>query len=451
VKKISISLLSIILIVIIYLAQIFITGIYKQKGKIICHDVINYYAYLPATFIEKDYKLREWKYEEPWKDRYWPRILANGNGVMKMSMGLSMMYAPFFFIAHFITPYTTYESNGFTPPYALALIFSCIFYMFWGLLALRKVLLKSFNETITTITLLTICLTTNLYWYATMEAPMSHAYSFALFGIFIYFTECWYQKQSIKNTVILGLLYGLITLIRPTNALVIILFAGYGIKNISDLKMRIQFLFSNYRHIFIFTFSTFIVLLPQLLYWKSTTGQFVYYSYGETERFFFKDPKIWDVLFGFRKGWFIYSPSMLFAVVGMFFLWKYKKEYALITPIYIILHLYIISSWWCWWYGGGFGMRACIECSAVLSIPLAAFLKWMFSQKMKIKVLLISLYVVVSLQSGFHLIQYHYEAIHYESMTHKAYKDSFWKIKPSDKFHTLLKTPAYSEARKGNR
>lgn len=36
----------------------------------------------------------------------------------------------------------------------------------------------------------------------------------------------------------------------------------------------------------------------------------------------------------------------------------------------------------------------------------------------------------------------------YNSMTYKAYKDSFWKIKPSEKFHTLLEIPSYSEAKK---
>ena len=445
------SIVSIVLIASVYIFNIFNTKKYDKPQEIITFDILSYYAYLPATFIEKDYKLRAWENEEPWISRYWPKDLPNGNFVIKTSMGLSFLYAPFFFTAHALAPALGYETNGFTTPYALALILSSIFYMILGMFALRKVLLKHFNDIITGITLLIIGLSTNLFWYCTTEAPMAHSYGFALFCFFIFFCIKWYENQNLKNSIFLGLLIGIISLIRPSNIIIILFFIFYKIIKFNDLKERFLLFLHHYKMIIVMIISILIVWIPQFLYWKSVTGQYLYYSYGNQERFFFSNPKIFEVLFGFRKGWLTYSPSMIFSIVGIFILIKKYKEYFLPTLIFLIFNIYIISSWWCWWYGGGFGMRPCIESYAILAIPLASYLSWIITQKKALKILLISITTLITLQSAFHIIQYHYKTIHYEAMTSKAYFNSFWRVHKTKQFDTYLDYPNYSEALKGKR
>jgi hypothetical protein len=432
------SIIAIGLILITYFWYIFNTHKYSNPKSVFWSDVKFYYAYLPATFVEKDYKLHFFSNPDAAnKQMYWPGTTPNKGCVIKTSMGMSMMYAPFFFVAHALADKTGYKADGFTVPYAFALIFSCVFYLSIGFLFLRTVLLKYFKDKIVAITLIIIGVATNLLWYATMEAPMSHGYSFALFCVFLYLMEKWQEKQGWGITVFMGLVTGLISLIRPTNGLILILFLFYNITNLKDIKTRVQLFLKNYWKIIVMAICVFIIWLPQLFYWKSVTGEWLFYSYGD-ERFFFNDPKIWLVLFSFKKGWFIYTPTMLFAVIGIGMLWKTNKRYFYPILLFSIINLYIISSWWCWWYGGGFGMRSLIESYAILAIPLATFLTWVAKQKSLIRIPLCIVVLAISAQSAFHSIQYHYGAIHWEKMTKEAYFDSFWRVKPSKEFQSLL-------------
>ena len=380
-KKIPfISLIAILLIIVIYSWQNINMHKYKSRDSVICSDVVSYYAYLPAIFIEKDHKLHFLGDPTKGFKLYWPTRLPNGELIIKTSMGLSMMYAPFFFIAHAVSEKLGFEADGFTEPYTFALVFSCVVYLLIGFLFLRKVLLKYFSDIITTLTLIIIGTGTNIYWYATVEAPMSHGYSFALFCMFLFLTEKWYANQKWSISIFLGLIFGLITLIRPSNGLIVILFLLFGIVKREDIVERLRLFWQNYQKIIVIVLCTFVIWIPQLLYWKSVSGEWLYYSYGG-ERFFFNDPKILEVLFSFRRGWLIYTPVMICSLVGMGLLWKMNRQYFFPILIFFICNLYVISSWWCWWYGGGFGMRPLIESYAILAIPLAACLSWISKRK----------------------------------------------------------------------
>jgi hypothetical protein len=448
-RKNIFSLIAIILIIAIYSLQITNMKRYLKPKSVIAWDIKSYYAYLPATFIDKDYKLQSNYIDEDGDARYWTERAPNGGRVIKTSMGMSMMYAPFFFTAHLFAKKMDYEANGFTTPYAFALMFSCVFYLLVGFLFLRSLLLKYFKDVIVAVTLIIIGLATNLHWYAYIESPMSHGYSFALFCVFLFLIEKWQDKQKWNTTVFMGLIIGLITLIRPTNGVIVILFLLHNITNLKDIKTRIQLFLKNYGKIIVMMICALIVWIPQLLYWKSVTGDWFYYSYGNDERFFFNNPKILSVLFSFRKGWLIYTPIMIFALIGVGMLWKTNKKYFYPTVLFLIINLYVVASWWCWWYGGGFGMRALIESYAVLAIPLATFLTYIAKQKLRIKIPLFVLVGVVAALSFFHTLRYHYGSIHWESMTKKAYFNYFWKTKWDENFGSVLSDPDYGAARAG--
>jgi len=46
----------------------------------------------------------------------------------------------------------------------------------------------------------------------------------------------------------------------------------------------------------------------------------------------------------------------------------------------------------------------------------------------------------------FYNVQYYYGAIHWDSMTRKAYFDSFGRVRPSAHFNQYLQTPDYDDA-----
>ena len=149
------------------------------------------------------------------------------------------------------------------------------------------------------------------------------------------------------------------------------------------MKKKIKIFLSNWKYLLFILVIALLVWMPQLFYWKYVTGNWLHYSYNN-EGFFFLKPEVAKVLIGFRKGWFIYTPMILFAFFGLYRLYKNNKGVFFPIFVFSILNIYIISSWTCWWYAGSFGHRAFVQSYALLSIPLGAFVYYILSKKGKI-------------------------------------------------------------------
>ena len=448
----QVSNLSIAIVLIVLFA--FITNIrfWEKEQKIIYWDIISYYAYLPATFIYDDISLEFTKDDIPgeaYPYTFWPEETADGELVIKTTMGMSFMYAPFFFIGHLYALNSSFDASGFTEPYKYSLIIGALFWLLIGMIFLRKTLSFYFEKKTIALVILVLGLGTNLFFYSSMEPAMSHLYSFSLISVFMYFILKWNQNPGIINSLILGVLAGVITLIRPTNAIVVLLFILFGLVSMQSMQKRLKFFLGNWKNILLIIAAGLIMLVPQLIYWKYVTGDWFYYSYGSDERFYWNNPHILDGLFSYRKGWLLYTPVMIFSLAGLFLLKDKLKDLRLAIIIYLILHVYIIFSWWSWWYGGSFGMRAMIDTYAVLALPLGAFIQWLFERRMVVRVVGLAVILVLSFYNLFATSQYYYGAIHWDSMTKAAYWHSFGKIKPNPGFYDLLKTPDNEAARKG--
>jgi hypothetical protein len=187
-----------------------------------------------------------------------------------------------------------------------------------------------------------------------------------------------------------------------------------------------------------------------MLYWKEMTGQWLYFSYGSDERFFFDDPAIIKGLFSWRKGLFLYTPLMIFAFAGIISLWIRRSPHVLAMTLFVPLNIYIIFSWWCWWYGGGFGQRAFIDSYVLMAIAAASLLSHaMTTGKSWLKPAVLAAFILLASLGVIQNIQYYNGAIHWDSMTREAYLDSFGRLKPSARFHDLLEAPDYEKAREG--
>ncbi|MFH2143283.1 MAG: hypothetical protein ABIJ97_12725 [Bacteroidota bacterium] len=423
---------------------------WKRDNRVISNDVISYYAYLPALFIHNDLKFDFLEQnKELYSSQLWPLTTSDGKKVIKMSMGLAILYTPFFLIAHAYANIFDYPADGFSEPYRFMLLLSSIFYLCIGLRFLRKLMQQYFDNMVVSFTLLLLFGCTNLFYYATFESTVSHIYSFSLIVVFIYYLIIWLNKITFKITIFLGLLIGIISLIRPTNISVAIFFILIGITSFTHFKERIFLLGKNYKHILLIILLAFLIWLPQLIYWKYTTGHFLYYSYGDDEKFFFNDPQIINGLFSYRKGWFLYTPLMFFIVLGMIISFKRFKEFALSNVIFFIAIVYITFSWWCWWYGGGYSARPMADFYGIFALSLAVLIDWISKRKLVIKTVLVTLLALLFVHGIFQSAQYHYDVIHWDSMSNKAYWDRFGKMSFPDNYDELLEYPDYEKTKTG--
>ena len=445
-RNLSLTVVLLILVVIVW--NNFNNKYWLRDKGIVKHDVISYYGYLPAAIIYKDLSFGFiFEHGAFFHDKIWVAKAPNGGRYLKMTMGLSFMYAPFFLAGHAFAYITGAEPNGFSMPYMFFLQFSSLFYMLLGLIILRRLLLRHFHDWISALVLFALVFGTNLFYYTTREAAMPHAYNFFLFALFIWITIKWHEQHRIKHALALGLVYGLISLIRPSNALIAIFFVLYNVKSFRELGMRPIIFIQNWHHILVIIFSAFLVFLPQFLFWKANTGSWLLYSYGD-EGFFFTNPQIINGLFSYRKGWLLYTPLMIFALAGIFLLVRKQKQFFAPILVFTVLNIYVVYSWWCWWYGGSFGSRPMIDSYAMMAIALAGFIDWFASSKPR-KTVIIVFVLILSGHGVFQTLQYQKSAIHYDAMSKAAYWKSFGNLFPDHYYYDLLEPPDYQAAKKG--
>jgi 4-amino-4-deoxy-L-arabinose transferase-like glycosyltransferase len=184
------------------------------------------------------------------------------------------------------------------------------------------------------------------------ESAMSHNYSVFIITLIIYSTLKWSDSINIKRTFLIGLLCGLAVLVRPINGLVVLFPILYfmvksgGVKQSFDLLLEPKVLFPAF-------LGGFLGILPQLIYWKAATGDWIYYSYKE-EGFFLSDPQFLKGLFSFRKGWLIYTPLMILGLIGLIPLYKKHKALAIPTIVILPIYMYVIFMvvWRLFWNAG---------------------------------------------------------------------------------------------------
>lgn len=444
------SLVAIIVSGLLFLSHDLQIKNYKSES-VIYGDVISYYQILPAVFAEHDIKYSFLNKNVIPEKKYWTIVLPNGNRISKVTLGMAYMYLPFFVPAHYLQQLLGLPAYGYSMYYQLALLLSSIFYAILALVMIRILLLRWFSDSVVAITILLLALSTNLFYYATVEGLMSHSYSFFLITGMIYFTDKFYYKPKLLSLTIVGILLGLITLIRPTNALVLVFPALWGIKDFKGLQERFIFWKGSWKLLAGGLVGVVVIWLPQIIYWKLITGSFYYNGYGDHEvNFFFNNPQILNSFFSYRKGWLLYTPVMSFAILGFVFLRKYYKESFLAVLVYFVLSVYVISSWWLWWYGGGYGLRAYVDIYGALAFPMAAFVSFVFQKRhFLIKSLVLLLFFVLIFHNLFQVRQVELGSIHYSDMTKEAYWESFGRLYPTVRLNALLITPDRKSAAKG--
>ncbi len=408
-------------------------------------DIDQYYSYLPAFFIHDDLDFK-------FQHSYWLIDSKSGQKVPKVTMGLAMMNLPFFLAADTWAKNSTYERDGYSLPYVICIRTGALLYFFLGMLFLSKALLRFFSELTVAITCVFLFLGTNLFYYTLGQAEYPHSYLFALFSIIIYSSVIWHDEGRSRHVLLIGFLGGLCALIRPTAVFILILPLLYGINSNEMLKEKMTFFWKEKWKIIGALILFAIVLSPQLAFWKVQTGSWVFFSYGSDERFFFASPHVIDFLVSYRKGWLLYTPMMLFSIFGLLLFRGSSKSFQVVVPIILVLTVYVFSSWWSWWFGGSFGMRAMVQYYAVLAIPLAALISFSL-RRWPTSVLALSIGAFFLLLNLFQTGQYRRNMIHWDGMTKEAYWFSIThpKFKKQDwkTFESYLQRPDYDAAKKG--
>lgn len=406
-------------------------------------DGIGYYEYLPSIFIHKDLsrkdipiQLEHSKYKRIKDlDMY---VDFNDRWVNKYPAGTALLQSPFFLTTLVFTERTGNADDGYQLAFQKSVFYAALFYLLLSLIFF-KLLLKSYAVSPIVIVLSQIILVfaTSVLNYVNFEAAFSHVYSLFALSAFLYVARIYFTKKKLSYFIWACVFLGLIFILRQVNIL-IFFFLPFIAGSWTTFREGVVLIIKEKKQLIKGIVLFFAIAGIQFYLWYLQTGHFWVYSY-QGESFDFTHPEIFNILFSYKKGLFVYTPVLLVGMLGVLY-FAFKKDYFLFGTwmIFFGLLTYILSSWWSWYYGCSYGLRAYIDYYPIFFIPFALLLD-QINKKMGIALALITFLTIPI--SVIQTYQYKEYILHWIDMD----KEKFWKVflETEDQFKGLVWKDVY--------
>lgn len=431
----------------------------KMKDKpvleILNWDMFGYYLYLPATFIYNDVGMEnnEWldalyKKYEPSSYPYQYAEGIEGRKVNIYSMGMAVVYAPGFFMAQAACKIFGYTNDGYSKPFELFAVITSFLVFVLNVYLLRKVLLHFFEDKVAAVVLLVTVAGTNFFYQSGIDSVMVHNYVSALLSAVVLLTIKWHHNYQTKTALQLAACLGLAALIRPPAVLFALVPLLWNVYDINTIKEKVALISKYKQQVILMIMVIFFIGLPQLIYFKYVSGSWLSFNRGETMDLFHAHLR--QFLFSYKKGWLLYTPVMVFALIGFYFVYKKQKQLLLAALLIVVLQVWMLASWDAWWFHTSYGQRGMVDVYTLLSLPLGYLIQSViFSSAGLIKVMGIMLFSLLVFVSLFQTWQYMFRILHWERTTQTSYWKVFLKThKPNgvEKFYEVDRTAADDSA-----
>ena len=352
-------------------------GHYLNRGTplITVWDTYGYYVYLPAAVTYQDldaFAFAESHFSEyPMKSGMYQLMDAGEGRLPVYTNGLALMWSPFYVLAEAIAVVTAHPRDGMSLPYQWSILLASLCYGLLGLLLLRRVLLRYVPDTVAAVCLVVLLFATNYFHYLAFDPGMPHGYLFALHALLLYCLDSWFRHPRIRYATCLGAAFALACLVRPTEVVWIVLPVTYALVLARNFRWERRHLV----HATVMVGTCALFMLPQVLLWYAQTGKMVFNAYAEAGHTFHFDGRyLLDGLFSYRKGWLVYTPVMLLAVVGLIRMRAALRGWCLPVTVLLIVHVYLTFSWHWWFYANSFGARPMVHIYPELGLGVAALM-----------------------------------------------------------------------------
>jgi hypothetical protein len=328
------------------------------------NDSLGYYQWLPAAFITGEFDQLPWAAKTP-----------QGTWISLFTLGLAVVWLPFFLLGHLLAGLMGYPQDGYSPPYGVAFMFGASV-LAGAAITVAFRLARRFSGTMpAAAAAVTLYAGTNLLHYCVEQSNMSHLPSMFLIGVYALAALRILDGGGRWNVLLLITSGGLLFLIRQTNVFVLLLpflFAGPR----SAAQHLSQALRQRWGELLVGGLFVAVPFVLQMVYWYHITGSAITFTYGaKGEHFEFTRMVPGRVLFDVRNGWLVYTPLFIpVLIVLVRAAWRGQSP-ARTVLLLVVATLLIYSAWWCWYLGTAYGHRGFIDLYALLAIPLA----WLFA------------------------------------------------------------------------
>src|SRR5206468_3607158 len=110
--------------------------------------------------------------------------------------------------------------------------------------------------------------------------------------------------------------------------------------------------------------SALVAFTPQFIAYALINGNLLP-AHNVTEKFTWDGAHIGDILLSNFHGLFTWTPVVLFALVGLVFLWRRDRLLAGAFTVAFLAETFLLGSFSTWFGGAAFGMRRYINCTVI--------------------------------------------------------------------------------------
>ncbi|MCC6370868.1 MAG: hypothetical protein IT236_07690 [Bacteroidia bacterium] len=368
--------------------------------RFIAGDGLGYYSYLPAKFIYHDEALTFNWFNKAYSDNYAVSSFDNpqdnfltdykGKKINKYYACLSFVWLPFFWCGHLTAKLSASPADGYSWPYQLWMGVASLFYLLLGLIFLRKLLFKIYNNNAVALGVpMLLFYGTHLFNYSVFYNTLAHTYSFTFMVLFVYsaYQFLHFPEKKAEYMSATLLFFVISVCIRPLNGLCIFIIPAFIPKGFTLNRRDLKLYTSK-------TGAAALLILGVLINQFGTlyqqTGSFFSYTYSN-ERFDFGHLKFFESLFSYNLGMLLYVPLLLFSLAGLFYLPLRQK---LIFPLLFFGVLFLYSAWWYW----PILKRCLVDYYVLPAIMIAALFNGITGRRKKILAAFLALICVVFYQ-----------------------------------------------------
>ncbi len=395
-------------------------------NRIVNTDGNGYYAYLPALFIYDDLSFdffNDFSHHvdnNQLKQDF--RVKLKEGTINKYYVGTAIAQSPFYLLGHLANDLAGHPQDGYSVYYMIFLQLGTIFYALLGQLLLIAILRRfSVSDHLSAIVALLMIFATNVFHYVVSEPSFSHIPSFAFCNLFVYAFLVFFSGRKPWAFVLGMFALGMVVLIRPVNGIVLAALPFLA-RDFRNLRLSVFQLFKQPMQLISGLLLFLLVISIQLIIYKIQTGDYWVYAYVG-EHLQLDKPNMLKFMFSYRKGFFLYTPILFVSLFGCIYLYRSSKYQFVSLLLFLFLVVYILSSWWMWYYGGSFSSRVMIEYYAFFAIPMGLLL-----QNCKYRKILLGLSLILLIICQIQIYQYRYGYLHWSEMNKERYWNNFLRI-----------------------
>jgi len=356
-------------------------------------DGVGYYAYLRSALIDHDLRFENDYlganqsfvfFHVDSQGRLLPSFYTKTGYVENhFSVGPAILWAPVIVAVHSSVLLADrfgahVGADGYSRPYLLAMAFTTACYGFLSLLLAFQIARKYFDDSWAFLATVGIWMASSLPIYMYFNPSWSHAISAFTVALFIWYWDRTRLQRTAGQWAVLGLAAGLMGNVYYPNAILLIFPAlevfhllrgkrrdsGRAILPIQELAL----------HCGIFLAAFIAALLPTFITRKIIYGSPFETGYPAIGTWNWTSPALLKVLFSSDHGMFSWTPVLILATVGLFFLIKRDMLLGAGSLLTFLAYYYFIASYPDWDGLSSFGNRFFVSLTPIFILGLAALL-----------------------------------------------------------------------------